>query len=73
MKEIILHNPNKGKKKAGFIDKQGIVYEVANPTCIDQKSVHFGYIGINEYNRDNGIKSQVVNFGRIGGYLIPIK
>ena len=71
--ETILNNPEQGASKAGFIAKNNIVYKVQNPKFIDQRSVHLGYIGINEYNQAHGIKSQVVNFGPAGGYLFPIK
>lgn len=71
--ENILHNPDPSPSKAGFIAKNNIVYKVNNPKFIDLRTVHLGYISINEYNQEHGIKSQVVNFGPAGGYLFPIK
>ena len=72
--ERILHNPHKGKPKPGFTAKNNIIYTVDKPSEIGYgPAAHFGYIGINEYNREHGIKAQVVNFGKLGGYLIPFK
>ena len=73
MKETIFTAPSTDVPTAGFTAKNNIVYKVKNPTFMDSRDVHRGFLSINEYNRANGIKSQVVNFGRIGGYLIPIR
>lgn len=58
-------------RKAGFIAKNNITYEIDKPRFIDDKAMHYGYIQINEDLRNIGIRRQVVNFGFAGGYLFP--
>ena len=70
--ETVFTNPIKLKQQAAFVAKDNIVYRVENPRFIDSRTVHLGFISINEYNREHGIPKQIVNFGPAGAYLFPL-